>query len=126
MNDWREEFERAFNQKHGGSHHALAGDKVRSRDCPTCQEDKKFNPKGYYRTYLSEQKCYWNNEMMEDVATFFAAKKIEWEAQAKLEGRKEFLAELGDIYFGTDWIEEPKSAKGRIGALIDLSAARNN
>lgn len=60
-------FERGFNPQHGNNFHSLVNDGKRSATCDVCAEDKKLNPKGYYLTFLREQKYYWNREMLEDV-----------------------------------------------------------
>lgn len=65
-----EEFEKRFNTIHGNGFHVLSNDGKKSRNCDICLKQKEVNPKGYYRTYLHEQKCYWNNEMFNDVLAF--------------------------------------------------------
>ena len=68
--EWAEEFSRSFSSKHGRNHHALAGDGKKSSNCEVCIEDKRLNPKGYYKTFLTEQMCYWNSAMEEDVIAY--------------------------------------------------------
>ena len=68
IENWKEEFEVRFNRRHSQMTHI--GDKENKRSCDVCNEDREKNPKGYYLTYLHEQKCYWNRELYEEVLSF--------------------------------------------------------
>ena len=91
-----EEFERAFSQKHGSNHHTFANDGKRSKDCEVCQDDRKYNPKGYYLTFLSEKQCYWTREMMNDVKAFILS-AIQAKELAMVEKFKEMIGEDEDV-----------------------------
>lgn len=65
-----EEFEKRFNRRHSQMTHI--GSKVKAKDCPVCVEDRAKNPKGYYRTFLTEQRHYWTREMFDDVSAFIS------------------------------------------------------
>lgn len=67
--DWEDRFERSFSNRHSAVNH-LSNDQPKKRDCQICREDRETNPKGYYKTFLHEQKCYWNDEMFQDVKAF--------------------------------------------------------
>ena len=100
-----EEFERSFNSKHGSNHHAFANDGKRPSNCDVCIEDKKYNPKGYYLTFLSERNCYWTRSMMDDVLSFIDT-LIGKREQDLLERYNHFLLRHG--YVDSDiWAEEP-------------------
>lgn len=43
---------------------------LKRSECEVCQKQKVTNPKGYYKTFLHEQKCYWNDDMYQDVLSF--------------------------------------------------------
>lgn len=86
----REEFERSFSSKHGRNHHALANDGKRSRDCDVCAEDNRLNPKGYYLTFLNENRCYWNRDMMNDVADWWLSKLLQREKEVVEEIKLDF------------------------------------
>ena len=79
--EWEEKFEMAFNTAHSDMVH-IGNNSIRRRECVVCQQNKKTNPKGYYKTYLSEQKCYWNDELYQDVKAFIrkllTEKDTEW------------------------------------------------
>lgn len=62
-----EEFATRFNKPHSSMAHI--GNK-KSEKCEECESNRKTNPKGYYKTFLSEQKCYWNDELYQDVLSF--------------------------------------------------------
>ena len=66
--EWAKEFEKRFNRRHSQMTHI--GDRGEKKACVICAEDREKNPKGYFRTYLNEQKCYWNKELYEDVESF--------------------------------------------------------
>jgi len=69
INKALERFRKSFDTAHGQMHHIGTGS-VRRADCEVCKQSKIDNPKGYYKTFLSEQKCYWNEEMFKDVEAF--------------------------------------------------------
>ncbi len=109
----RELFERSFNSKHGSGFHALAGDGKKSHNCEICAEDRQLNPKGYYLTFLSKNKCYWTEEMMNDIADFYEdkIKSVVRELQVDLPAKK-YKDENGEYtivseynQFGDDLLE---------------------
>ncbi len=67
----RELFEKSFNRQHGQFTHL--GEKREKTECLVCKEDRELNPKGYYKTFLTEKECYWNDEMYKDVESFLTA-----------------------------------------------------
>lgn len=67
-NNWREEFDMKFDKPHNQFTHL--DKRKEKKDCQICGVSLKKNPKGYYKTFLTEQKCYWNSEMFEDVKSF--------------------------------------------------------
>jgi hypothetical protein len=80
--NWEQEFETRFNRRHSQLTHL--GDKETKRHCDTCKEDREKNPKGYYLTYLNEQKCYWNRELYDEVKDFIRT-LLSTQAKASLE-----------------------------------------
>lgn len=76
---WEERFELSFDKKHNTFTHL--NEKKKRQECNTCFESKKYNPKGYCKTFLTESKCYWNSEMFDDVKNFISLEI----AQAKRE-----------------------------------------
>lgn len=65
-------FDEKFDRKHSSITHL--GDK--KRDCEVCKIQRQTNPKGYYKTFLKEQKCYWNDEMFQDVESFITSREL--------------------------------------------------
>mgnify|MGYP001560087512 CR=1 FL=1 len=61
--------EKSFIRSHSQMAH-IGKDSEKRSDCETCKEDKVKNPKGYYLTFLTEQRCYWNRELFNDIQSF--------------------------------------------------------
>ncbi len=66
--NWEERFAASFNRTHGQMHHL--GKKKERSECPTCIREKELNPKGYSKTFLTEGKHYWNDELYQAVKAF--------------------------------------------------------
>ena len=63
---WEERFELHFDKPHSQMYHL----RDKGKDCEICEESSKLNPHGYYKTYLTEQEFYWNDQMFQDVKQF--------------------------------------------------------
>ncbi len=61
-------FDEKFDKVHNQFTHL--NDREGKLSCETCKRQRELNPKGYYKTFLTENKCYWNDEMFNDVKSF--------------------------------------------------------
>jgi hypothetical protein len=66
--NWKEELKDRFTMQHSQMTHL--NKREDKKNCDICKTQKLKNPKGYYLTFLSEQKCYWNREMYDDMIAF--------------------------------------------------------
>ena len=87
-------FAKSFDTEHSAMTH-IGNKSTRRSECEVCQAQKTTNPKGYYKTFLTEQKCYWNDEMFKDVIAFNRET-----ARQLIEGVREIVEEKKRWYSG--------------------------
>lgn len=98
----RERFEAAFNIAHSQMVH-IGNGSVKRRDCEVCKQSRIDNPKGYYKTFLNEQKCYWNNDMFEDVLSFIESECQRREEEVREKANEIFRWLKGAGPIGEEW-----------------------
>ncbi len=120
VNGWEERFENSFDTKHSQMTH-IGKSSIRRADCEVCQKQKVDNPKGYYKTFLSEQKCYWNDEMFKDVKAFIASER----ELARREEREKILREQYEMFLtARKNVDAPIGIK--IEQFLEIFATANN
>lgn len=95
INQVEKEFELKFVRTHSQLTHI--GDKENRENCELCKLEKENNPKGYYKTFFNEQKCYWNDELYQDVLKFISQKLQEAQLKAREELKKEIVEMIEEV-----------------------------
>jgi len=116
---WEERFELSFDKKHPRMTH-IGKDSIRSDKCEVCIENRKFNPNGYYKTFLSEQKCYWNNRMFNDVKAFIQSELTSATIKAKEAERERIKGLLETAVVETNDIQDLTTRLFQIFVRLNL------
>lgn len=121
--DWEKEFDLRFDKKHTAMHH-LSKDDIRRKDCEVCKSQKLNNPKGYVKTFLTENTFYWNDSLYKDVKAFIQQVYDSAYKQGKQDAFRngyEVGKTVGEMYTVSELEAYKQGCKDVIGAIEGCS-----